>query len=163
MKSTGEVMGSSESFGEAYSKALLGAGVVLPLGGTAFISINDNDKKPHIVHLAKELGELGFDIIATRGTAEFLQAQGVAVKIVFKVHEGGRPNVVDRLINNEISLVINTPLGKSAFYDDTYIRRISLQRGIPCITTLSAATACVEGIRAGKNAAAPTSLQEQHE
>jgi carbamoyl-phosphate synthase large subunit len=163
MKSTGEVMGSSETFGEAYGKALLGAGIVLPTSGTAFISINDNDKKPPIIRLARDLRELGFDIIATRGTAEFLQKNGVEAALVFKVHEGGRPNVVDRMINDEVALVINTPLGRSAFYDDTYIRRTALQRGIPCITTLSAVTACVEGIRSKKRGGGELlSLQEQH-
>ncbi|HEX8153086.1 MAG TPA: carbamoyl-phosphate synthase large subunit, partial [Thermoanaerobaculia bacterium] len=162
MKSTGEVMGSSRSFGEAYAKALLGAGVKLPLSGTAFISINDNDKRAVVVQLAKDLVELGFRIIGTSGTREFLVRHNVDVTLVWKVHEQ-RPNIVDRMINGEVALVINTPLGKSAFVDDTYIRRTALHLGIPCITTLSAAAACVEGIRslrAGTNTFA--ALQEQH-
>jgi carbamoyl-phosphate synthase large subunit len=162
MKSTGEVMGSSPSFGEAYAKALLGAGTRLPLEGTAFISINDNDKRPHVVNLARELSALGFKLIATSGTREFLLSHGVEAAVVWKVHEN-RPNVVDRMINGEIALAINTPFGKSAFVDDTYIRRIALQMNIPCITTLSAATACVEGIRslrAGISTLA--ALQEKH-
>ncbi|HVT43023.1 MAG TPA: carbamoyl-phosphate synthase large subunit [Thermoanaerobaculia bacterium] len=162
MKSTGEVMGSSESFGEAYSRALLGAGVALPVSGTAFISVNDNDKRAVTVQLARELTELGFELIATRGTAEFLNRHSVPASVVFKVHEGGRPNIVDRMINREVNIVINTPLGRSAFYDDTYIRRTALRYGIPCITTLSAAAACVEGIRAGAAASPVLSLQEQH-
>src|SRR5207253_2929618 len=148
MKSTGEVMGSSPTFGEAYAKSLLGAGVKLPLGGTAFISVNDNDKRQHVVQLARDFSNLGFKLIATDGTREFLARHGVEVSAVSKVHEGVRPHIVDRMINREVSLVINTPLGKSAFVDDTYIRKNALQLGIPCITTLSAATACVEGIRA---------------
>jgi carbamoyl-phosphate synthase large subunit len=162
MKSTGEVMGSSPSFGEAYAKALLGAGTRLPLGGTAFISVNDNDKRGHVVHLAKELRNLGFDIIATGGTREFLIKHGVEADLVSKVHEG-RPNIIDLMINGEVALAINTPFGKSAFVDDTYIRRSALQLNIPCITTLTAATACVEGIRSlreGANTIA--ALQEQH-
>ena len=162
MKSTGEVMGSSHSFGEAYAKALLGAGVRLPLGGTAFISVNDNDKRPHVIAIARELNALGFRIVATGGTREFLLQHGVEADLVSKVHEA-RPNVVDHMINGEIALVINTPFGKSAFVDDTYIRRTALQLHIPCITTLTAATACVEGIRSLKEGASSfAALQEQH-
>ena len=163
MKSTGEVMGSSPSFGEAYAKALLGAGVKLPVGGTAFISVNDNDKRQHVVQIARDLADIGYKLIATEGTREFLSRHGVDVSLVPKVHEGPRPHVIDRMINREVTLVINTPLGKSAFIDDTYIRKNALQLGIPCITTLSAATACVEGmraLRAGTNTIA--ALQDQH-
>ncbi len=163
MKSTGEVMGSSQRFGEAYAKALLGAGVRLPLGGTAFISVNDNDKRPMVVQLARELQNLGFQLIATSGTREFLVGHGVEVGLTWKVHEIERPNIVDRMINGEVTLVINTPYGKSAYTDDTYIRRNALSLAIPCITTLTAATACVEGIRAGRDGHNTfASLQEQH-
>ncbi|HEY3056187.1 MAG TPA: carbamoyl-phosphate synthase large subunit [Thermoanaerobaculia bacterium] len=163
MKSTGEVMGSSHNFGEAYSKALLGAGVRLPLGGTAFISVNDNDKRPIVVQLARELAVLGFKLIATSGTRDFLVRHSIDVGLTWKVHEIERPNIVDRMINGEVTLVINTPLGRSAFHDDTYIRRNALQLGIPCITTLTAATACVEGIRAGRDGVRTfAALQEQH-
>jgi carbamoyl-phosphate synthase large subunit len=163
MKSTGEVMGSSRSFGEAYAKALLGAGTNLPMRGTAFLSVNDNDKRPVVVTLAKDLTTLGFKIAATSGTLEFLEKNGVSAQLAWKVHENERPNVVDRMINGEITLVINTPLGRKSFYDDTYIRRTALQHGIACITTLSAAAACVEGIRSlreGPHTIA--ALQEQH-
>jgi carbamoyl-phosphate synthase large subunit len=163
MKSTGEVMGSSPTFGEAYAKALLGAGVKLPLGGTAFISVNDNDKRQHVVQIARDLADFGYKLIATAGTGEFLKRHGVDVSLVWKVHEGPRPHVVDRMINREVMLVINTPLGKSAFVDDTYIRKNALQLGIPCITTLSAATACIQGMRSlrdGENTIA--ALQDQH-
>jgi carbamoyl-phosphate synthase large subunit len=163
MKSTGEVMGSSPTFGEAYAKALLGAGVKLPLGGTAFISVNDNDKRPIIVELSKELLNLGFKLIATSGTREFLESHGIPAGLAWKVHENQRPSIVDRMINREVTLVINTPLGRSAFIDDTYIRRTALQHGIPCITTLSAATACIDGIRAiGEGERTIAALQEQH-
>ena len=162
MKSTGEVMGSSPSFGEAYAKALLGAGVRLPLEGTAFISVNDNDKRTHVVTVARELIALGFRLIATGGTREFLHKHGVEAELVPKVHEA-RPNIVDHMINGEVALAINTPFGKSAFVDDTYIRRTALQLHIPCITTLTAATACVEGIRSLKEGASSfAALQEQH-
>jgi carbamoyl-phosphate synthase large subunit len=163
MKSTGEVMGSSPSFGEAYAKALLGAGVKLPLGGTAFISVNDNDKRQHVVQIARDLIDLGFKLIATEGTREFLTRHNVDVALVWKVHEGPRPHVVDRMINREVMLVINTPLGKSAFVDDGYIRKNALQLGIPCITTLSAATACVEGMRSLRDGVSTiAALQDQH-
>jgi carbamoyl-phosphate synthase large subunit len=163
MKSTGEVMGSSPSFGEAYAKALLGAGVGLPRGGTAFISVNDNDKRPVIVQLARDLAELGFKVIATSGTREFLEHNGVDAGLVWKVHENERPNIVDRMINAEVTLIINTPLGRKSFYDDTYIRRTALQHGITCLTTLSAATAAVDGIRSLREGVATiATLQEQH-
>ncbi|MGZ5459814.1 MAG: carbamoyl-phosphate synthase large subunit [Thermoanaerobaculia bacterium] len=162
MKSTGEVMGSSPHFGEAYAKALLGAGTRLPLEGTAFISVNDNDKRPHVAHLARELSALGFRIIATGGTREFLVKHGVEADLVWKVHEA-RPNIIDHMINGEVALAINTPFGKSAFVDDTHIRRTALQLNIPCITTLTAATACVEGIRSLKDGVSTfAALQEQH-
>src|SRR3954454_21614333 len=162
MKSTGEVMGSSHSFGEAYAKALLGASVKLPLGGCAFISVNDNDKRTLVVDLARELTNLGFNLIATSGTREFLIGHGIDVGYVAKVHES-RPNVVDRMINREVSLIINTPLGRSAHYDDTYIRKTALQLGITCLTTLSATTACVEAIRVLREGVSTiAALQEQH-
>ncbi len=162
MKSTGEVMGISDSFGEAYAKAMLGAGIVLPREGRVFISLNTNDKRPTVIPLVKELRSLGFEIVATRGTRQYFVEHGVDAELVLKVHEG-RPNIVDMMINDEIQLVINTPLGRSAFYDDTYIRRTSLQRGIPCITTLSAVAACVEGMRAVQEGRGSVrSLQELH-
>ena len=163
MKSTGEVMGSSRSFGEAYAKALLGAGTILPLQGTAFMSVNDNDKRPVVVTLAKDLAALGFRIAATSGTLEFLEKNGVHGQLVWKVHENERPNVLDRMINGEITLVINTPLGRKSHYDDTYIRRTALQYGIACMTTLTAASACVEGIRSLREGFRTiAALQEQH-
>jgi carbamoyl-phosphate synthase large subunit len=162
MKSTGEVMGNGSTFGEAYFKALLGAGAQLPTSGCAFISVNQNDKRPLVVQIARELLALGFTLVATGGTRDFLEGQGVAADRVLKVHEG-RPNITDLMINDEIALVINTPFGPSAYYDDTYIRRIALQRGIPCVTTLSAAVACAEGIRAMQSGGSRmTTLQEQH-
>src|SRR5260221_690869 len=163
MKSTGEVMGSSPTFGEAYAKALLGAGVDLPRGGTAFISVNDNDKRPTIVQLARDLQRQGFRVIATSGTREFLEQNDVEAGLAFKGHETERPNIVHRMINGDGTLVINTPLGRNAFIDDTYIRRTALQHGIPCITTLSAAAACIDAIRALREGLQTfVTLQEQH-
>ena len=122
-----------------------------------------NDKRPIVVQLARELSNLGFKLIATSGTRDFLVRHGIDVGLTWKVHEIERPNIVDRMINGEVTLVINTPLGRSAFHDDTYIRRNALQLGIPCITTLTAATACVEGIRAGRDGVRTlAALQEQH-
>jgi len=163
MKSTGEVMGSAATFGEAYAKALLGAGIDLPSGGTAFISVNDNDKRPVVVQLAKDLAQLGFKVVATSGTRDYLQNNGVEAGLAFKVHESERPNIVDRMINGEVTLIINTPLGKKSFYDDTYIRRTALQHSISCLTTLTAATAAVDGIRSLREGLKTiTTLQEQH-
>jgi len=156
-------MGSSPNFGEAYAKALLGAGTKLPQGGTAFISVNDNDKSPMVAQLAKDLTALGFAIVATGGTREFLLRNGIEAELAWKVHEA-RPHIVDQMISGEVQLAINTPFGKSAFVDDTYIRRAALQLNIPCITTLSAARACVDGIRALKEGVSTiAALQEQHE
>ena len=163
MKSTGEVMGSAPTFGEAYAKALLAAGIDLPLGGTAFISVNDNDKRPVVVQLAKDLTDIGFKVVATSGTRDFLEHNGVEAGLAFKVHESERPNIVDRMINGEVTIIINTPLGKKSFYDDTYIRRTALQHGISCLTTLTAATAAVHGIRSLRQGLkSMTTLQEQH-
>jgi carbamoyl-phosphate synthase large subunit len=162
MKSTGEVMGSSETFGEAYAKALLGAGMAIPASGTVFISLNDHDKRSMAIQLARELRELGFRLVATHGTHDFLKSHDILSAPVFKVHEG-RPNIVDLMINGEISMVMNTPMGKSAYYDDTYIRRTALQRNIPCVTTLFAAVAITEGMRDLRSAPGEiTTLQEQH-
>ncbi|MBV9185391.1 MAG: carbamoyl-phosphate synthase large subunit [Acidobacteria bacterium] len=163
MKSTGEVMGSAPTFGEAYAKSLLGAGIDLPREGTAFLSVNDNDKRPVIVQLAKDLAQLGFGLLATSGTRDYLQNNGVESGLAFKVHESERPNIVDRMINGEVTLIINTPLGKKSFYDDTYIRRTALQHGISCLTTLTAATAAVDGIRSLREGIKTiTTIQEQH-
>ncbi len=144
MKSTGEVMGHSPSFGNAFSKALLGAGCRLPEDGAAFLSVHDHDK-PSLVPVARRLAALGFELVATAGTARHLEAEGLEVRVVNKVYEG-RPHVVDDMINGKLSLIVNTPLGRESHEDDTYIRTTALKHGIPCITTLSGALAAVEGI-----------------
>ena len=146
MRSTGEVMGISTTFGQAFAKAQLAAGQRLPRGGTVFISVNDGDKR-HIGSVGKELAELGFRIVATRGTAAALQTAGVESEAVFKVNEG-RPNIVDLVKTGKIDLIVNTPLGRESFYDEKSIRRAAIRYHIPCITTLSAAHAAARGIHA---------------
>ncbi|MDD5542680.1 MAG: carbamoyl-phosphate synthase large subunit [Acidobacteriia bacterium] len=162
MKSTGEVMGSSDHFGLAFAKAQLSAGVKLPVSGTAFISVNDSDK-PSVIKIAQDLQALGFRITATRGTAKALNTSGVKTRAVNKVNEGRRPNISDLIKNGEVQLVINTPLGKESRYDEKAIRSAALYHAVPCITTLSAAAACVEGIRAlQQQKISVCSLQEYH-
>ena len=146
MKSTGEVMGGAATFGSAYAKAQLAAGHRLPREGTAFISVNDEDKAS-VVPIARDLTDLGFSLLATHGTAAYLRAHGLKIEPVYKVNEG-RPHIGDRLLNREIGLVINTPLGRESFFDDRTLRRIATVLGIPCVTTLTGAAATVSAIRA---------------
>jgi carbamoyl-phosphate synthase large subunit len=162
MHSTGEVMGVGDTFGEAYGKAMLGAGLALPQKGTAFISVNDADKGQAVI-LARKLARLGFDIMATLGTAERLREVGLKVANVFKVNEG-RPNIVDHIKSGEIALVINTPLGRASHFDEQAIRRASLQHNVPCVTTMTGAQAIEEaiGARAAGGAMQVRSLQELH-
>ena len=162
MKSTGEVMGISEDFGIAFAKAQAAAGNLVPTEGTVFISVNDIDKGGVLPH-ARALHETGFKILATSGTADFLNAQGVPAERVFKVNEG-RPNVVDRIKSGGIHLIINTPLGRESFYDDGPIRTNAILHGVLCVTTLTAAAATVQAIRAlRKHTVTVCSLQEIHE
>jgi carbamoyl-phosphate synthase large subunit len=146
MKSTGEVMGGATTFGSAFAKAQIGAGVRLPSGGAVFISVNNYDK-PGVVPIARDLKAAGFKLVATRGTANFLRAHGLDAEIVFKVNEG-RPHVGDEILNNHIQLVINTPLGRESFFDDRTVRRIAMMHNVPSITTLTGAAAAVNAIRA---------------
>jgi carbamoyl-phosphate synthase large subunit len=146
MKSTGEVMGVADSFGLAFAKAQLGARQRIPIKGRVFMSVNDHDK-PGVIPIAQNLQSLGFSLVATRGTAAALRAAGIKVEKVFKVNEG-RPNVVDRIKSAEIDLIINTPLGCKSRFDEKAIRRAAVQHGVTCITTLSAADAAIQGIRA---------------
>jgi carbamoyl-phosphate synthase large subunit len=146
MKSTGEVMGGSSSFGVAFAKAQLAVGQRLPESGTAFVSVN-NDDKANLIHIARDLAELGFKLIATRGTAVYLRAYGLEVDVVFKVNEG-RPNVADEIVNRKIDLIVNTPLGRESFFDDRAVRRAAMMHEVPCITTLTGAAAAVAAIRA---------------
>jgi carbamoyl-phosphate synthase large subunit len=161
MRSTGEVMGISEDFGRAFAKAQLSAGLRLPRRGTAFLSVSDRDKKA-VISIGRDLAELGFRLIATRGTAAALDSAGVPVEPVYKVNEG-RPNIVDLVKTGKVDLLINTPLGRESFYDEKSIRRAAIRHGVPCITTLSAASAAVQGIRAlQEQTYVVSSLQELH-
>ena len=146
MRSTGEVMGSADSFGMAYAKAELGAGEALPTQGTAFLSTHDRDKQA-LVPIAARLIELGFDVTATSGTAQALANAGLKVQSVLKVHEG-RPNIEDQIRSNQVQLVINTPIGRQAAHDDKYLRRAALDYAVPTVTTLAGARAAVEAISA---------------
>jgi carbamoyl-phosphate synthase large subunit len=146
MKSTGEVMGGSDNFGVAFIKAMISTGQKLPESGCVFISVNNSDK-PTVLPIARELGQLGFRLTATRGTAAYLRAHGIDVEVVYKVNEG-RPNVADHLVNGKIDLVINTPLGRESFFDDRAVRRAATMAQVPCITTLTGASASVAAIRA---------------
>ena len=145
MKSTGEVMGVDKSFGLAYYKAQLAAGMRLPTEGKVFISVADKDK-PFILDIAKEFAELGFEILATRGTYRYLREHGVEAKMVLKYSEG-RPNIVDLVLNKEVGLIINTPSGKRERSDAYYIRRAAVQERVPYYTTLRAAKAVLEAVR----------------
>jgi carbamoyl-phosphate synthase large subunit len=159
MKSTGEVMGVAARFGVAFAKAWIGAGNSLPDAGTAFLSVHDREKAP-LVPVAARLDHLGFELVATAGTARFLREWGLEVRTILKVHEG-RPNVVDALINREIQLVVNTPIGRESALDDAYIRRTAMRHQVPCITTLTGAHAAVEAIAALREGALEVcSLQE---
>ncbi len=144
MHSTGEVMGAGETFGEAYGKAMEGAGIVLPAAGTAFISVNDGDKGQAVV-IARRLSGMGFNLIATYGTANCLKEVGLECEVVFKVNEG-RPNVVDYVKRGDIALVINTPLGMTSHYDEKAIRKSALKYGVSMVTTMTGAEAIVEAI-----------------
>jgi carbamoyl-phosphate synthase large subunit len=161
MKSTGEVMGGAASFGVAFAKAQMGAGQELPLTGTAFLSVNNDDKK-NVLPIARDLVELGFSLVATRGTAAHLRAHGLPVEVVYKINEG-RPHIGDRLLNRDVQLVLNTPLGRESFFDDRTVRRLAMMQGVPCITTLTGGAATVAAIRAlREHGLDARSLQEYH-
>ena len=149
MRSTGEVMGCATSFGMAFAKAELAAGEALPTAGTVFLSTHDRDK-PDLIPVAARLIELGFDLIATSGTASALDQAGLNVRSVLKVHEG-RPNIEDLIRSRQVQLVINTPIGRQAAHDDKYLRRAALDYAVPTVTTLAGARAAVEGISALQN------------
>ena len=159
MKSTGEVMGISKTFGESFRKASISAKNNIPEKGTIFISVNDLDKL-NIIPIARDLYEMGFNIIATIGTTKALIQNGVPVKSIFKVGEG-RPNVVDGIKNDEIDIVINTPLGAQARYDEESIGQACIQKNIMVVTTLSGAEAIVRAIRVS-GLTNVKSLQEYH-
>ncbi len=162
MRSTGEVMGISTTFGSAFAKAQLAADNELPLGGAIFITVNDGDK-PTVIPLARRFHEMGFALYATDGTARYLQERGIPVQGVRKFHEG-RPHGVDLMLNGDIQLLINTPLGKHAQYDDYVLRQTAISKRISYTTTMSAANAACDAI-VSLRSQAPTvrSLQEWHQ
>jgi carbamoyl-phosphate synthase large subunit len=161
MKSTGEVMGSAETFGEAFAKAQLSAGQALPIRGTVFISVIDRYKHESI-ELARRFVELGFSIVATHGTADRLEKAGLTVDRVYKVKEG-RPNVVDLIKGDRVQLVVNTPHGAEPWFDEKAIRRAAVTARIPTITTMAAAWAAAEGISAlQRNEVNIRSMQQWH-
>jgi carbamoyl-phosphate synthase large subunit len=136
----------ADNFGEAFAKAQVAAGQTLPTKGTLFLSLSDRDKV-HAVDIGKRFSDLGFNIVATHGTADILFREGVACERVYKVKEG-RPNVVDLIKGDRIQLIINTPHGVDPFFDEKAIRRAAVMARIPTITTLSAARAAAGGIAA---------------
>jgi carbamoyl-phosphate synthase large subunit len=161
MKSTGEVMGISPRFGDAFAKACEAVGMRLPLSGRAFLTVNPYDKE-NLLPIARELLELEFQLGATEGTLAALQAAGIPAQRVYKVGEG-KPDAVDQMEAGQIQLIINTPLGSKSHYDEAEMRAAALRLGIPCLTTLSAAAAAVEGIRARReDVTGVASLQEYH-
>jgi carbamoyl-phosphate synthase large subunit len=146
MRSTGEVMGIADNFGEAFAKAQIAAGQQLPIKGTLFVSVTDHDK-PAVVEVARRFVDMGFKLVATHGTADYLEEAGLVVDRVYKVKEG-RPNAVDMIKAERIHLIVNTPHGPDPYFDEKAIRRAAVTARIPTITTLSAARAAAEGIAA---------------
>jgi carbamoyl-phosphate synthase large subunit len=146
MKSTGEVMGVADNFGEAFAKAQLAAGQKLPTQGCVFISVTDHDK-PQVAEVARKFVDMGFKLVATAGTGDVIEEAGMLCERVYKVKEG-RPNVVDLIKGDRIQLIVNTPEGADPFFDEKAIRRAAVTARIPTITTLAAARAAAEGIAA---------------
>ena len=144
MRSTGEVMGYADSFGLAFAKSQISVYQGLPTEGAVAITVHDQDK-PNMVPVARRFHELGFTVLATEGTARYLRGRGVPCERILKVHEG-RPNLLDRIVSGEVQLLLNTPLGKHAQYDDYMIRRAAVSRRVPYTTTLSAASAAADAI-----------------
>jgi carbamoyl-phosphate synthase large subunit len=163
MRSTGEVLGIADSFGLAYFKAQEAAGARLPLKGTVLVTLAERDKRKKIADAIRTFKELGFKIIATNGTKLFLESHAIEVELIKKMQEG-RPNIVDAIHNKEIQLIINTPIGKSAVQDDSYIRKAAIKYKIPYVTTIAAAVAALEGIRSylEHKDTSVKSLQEYH-
>jgi carbamoyl-phosphate synthase large subunit len=161
MRSTGEVMGVADNFGEAFAKAQLAAGQVLPEKGTLFVSVTDRDQ-PHVAEVARKFVDLGFKLVATHGTAAVLERAGMHVERVYKVNEG-RPNVVDLIKANRIQLILNTPHGVEPWFDEQAIRRAAINARIPILSTLAAARAAAEGIPVlQRGEVSVFSLQEMH-
>jgi carbamoyl-phosphate synthase large subunit len=163
MRSTGEVMGISTSFGGAVAKAQTSAGNTLPTEGTVFVSVNESDKNEITLSIVREYVRLGFSVISTEGTSRFLNENGIKSGFVYKVNEG-RPNVVDLIKDGKIQLIINTPLGEESRYDEFAIGWAAIESKIAFFTTLSAAATAVKGIeRQRSDALTVKPLQEYHQ
>jgi carbamoyl-phosphate synthase large subunit len=162
MRSTGEVMGIADSFGMAFAKAQIGAEGGLPLEGAVFVTVNDSDK-PTVLPIARRFHEMGFRILATEGTQQYLRRRGVPAERVLKIHEG-RPHAVDLILSDGAQLLVNTPLGKLTQRDDYLMRRAALLHRVPYVTTMSAASAACDAILALRSRrGSVSSLQEWHE
>jgi carbamoyl-phosphate synthase large subunit len=146
MRSTGEVMGVAKTFGEAFAKAQLAAGLKLPVAGTVFFSVNDHDKLT-VAPLARRFVDMGLKLVATHRTADVLEDAGMQVERVFAVKEG-RPNVIDFIKSDRIQLIVNTPSGQLSVFDEAAIRRAAVSARVATITTLAAARAAADGIEA---------------
>ena len=161
MRSTGEVLGMADSFELAFHKAQEAAQQLLPQKGTVLISVTDPDK-PEALQVAREFAKLGFGLIATEGTQQYLSSNSVQCEKILKINEG-RPNIVDAIKNGDIQLVINTPIGKRGITDDSYIRKTAIKYKVTYITTMAAAKAAVRGIAAHRVKEAEVfSLQRYH-
>lgn len=161
MRATGEVLGMAGTFGAAFYKAQEATGSKLPLEGSVLLTVADGDKKQLLV-LASKLRDLGFNLFATEGTGKFLEKHGIKATAVKKLHEG-RPNIADAIKNKEVHLIINTPIGRSGKFDDSYIRMMAIQNKVPYVTSMAAAEASVEGIQAVKrDGVTPKALQDYH-
>ena len=162
MRSTGEVLGLSPSYGEAFFKAQEAVQSKLPLSGTVLISVRDKDKG-EVVEVARSFADDGFQIVATGGTYDLIQEAKIPVKKVKKLYEG-RPNIRDMITNGDIQLIINTPVGKDSIHDDSYLRKAAIKAKIPYMTTMAAAKTTADGIHYVKSheRGEIKSLQEIH-
>ena len=147
MKSTGEVMGGSTQLRRRVRQGAAGGRAAAAGDAAPRSSASTTTTRPNLLPIARDLAELGFRLIATRGTAAYLRAYGLDVDVVFKVNEG-RPNIADEIVNRKIDLIVNTPLGRESFFDDRAVRRAAMMHEVPCITTLTGAAAAVSAIRA---------------
>jgi carbamoyl-phosphate synthase large subunit len=165
MKSTGEVMGTSDTFPTAFAKSQLAAGTVLPTTGKIFLSMTDRHK-PALTQLARQLAAMGYELLATPGTADAIESAGIAVTRLYKIQDRKHPNLLDYLKDDDVALVMNTPAGKGARTDEGRIRAAAVAHGVPCLTTLEAATAAVQAmvaLRAGPLSVASLQTRFQHD
>jgi carbamoyl-phosphate synthase large subunit len=161
MRSTGEVMGIDDSFGRAIVKSHISAGNTLPLGGNVFISLSTHDKTPRAAEIAKGYSDLGFKILATKGTAEFLDGHGIPAEPVLKHYEG-RPSIIDHIANGQVQIVINTPLGENARYDEAIMGRTAMKYKVAFFTTLAAAEASLHGVKALRSESFTSTALQDH-